>query len=74
MQNSKQVTLGIVNRIYADRRTIVKYRFKNDVQNFFHSDIVDTNFLNADETVKKINEWCSQQTHGKIKDIVTKRL
>ena len=52
-------------------RDILEADFKADMKTNFHSDCTMIDFREKKMATQIINNWCSEQTDGKIKGIVT---
>lgn len=47
--------------------------FVEVMKNSYDADVEGTDFDDFAETTRKVNEWCSERTNGKIDEIVTER-
>ncbi len=65
------VRMEIANAIYADKNTRFKSSFVKLCQDLYQAEARTEDFADPD-TVRKINAWCDQKTHGKIKEIISK--
>jgi serine protease inhibitor len=66
-----KVQLEIANAIYSDAGASFKKEFIEKCQRIYSAEAHTADFQNPD-TVKQINAWCDQKTHGKIKEILKK--
>ena len=71
LTDNKDVKLEIANAIYADKSTPFKKSFIDLCQAKYDAAVHDEDF-GSPETVKKINAWCNEKTHGKITEILQK--
>ncbi len=64
------LSLKIANGIFADRDTMILPKFRNLIEKNFQAEIQDLDF--SEETLARqiINEWTSNQTEHKIKDLL----
>lgn len=62
-------TLESANSIWADKRLELQKDFVKSADKYFKAEIRNVDFTSAG-TTGKINAWCSEKTHGKIKTIV----
>ncbi|HEY9758682.1 MAG TPA: serpin family protein [Oculatellaceae cyanobacterium] len=69
-QNSK-VQMEIANAIFADKNTKFKDTFVSLCNKQYDAEAATEDF-GAPQTLTKINNWCDQKTHGKIKKILDK--
>lgn len=61
----------MANRIFTDQSIVVKDTFKENVSEFFSSDVVDVDFANQrEDAINYINNWCSENTNNKIPKIL----
>jgi serpin B len=71
LAGNDKVQLEIANAIYADTRTPFKKEFVELCQQSYKAEAHSESF--SDPTaLKKINQWCSDKTHGKIAEILKK--
>jgi len=61
--------LSLANALWLQSGYPVKRSYKSVVKKYYFAEIHSINFENA-ETVKIINEWVREKTHGKIDSIV----
>lgn len=62
----------MANRIFTDQSIIVKDSFKEDVEEFFSSDVIDVDFANQPkDAVDHINNWISKKTNNKIEAVLS---
>ncbi|KAJ3657125.1 hypothetical protein Zmor_016150 [Zophobas morio] len=66
----KNVLLHTAFKIYLRKEFKLLSSFENTVKKYFDSEVESLDFDQTSATVKKINEWVSEKTHGKIEDIV----
>ncbi len=63
-KEDKEVILSIANSIWLRKSLEFKKEFKNDTRKFFLAEVFPIT------TVKKINNWVSDETRGKISQII----
>lgn len=68
-QDSEGAILSVANSIWINENFPVKEKFITDNQLYYKAKIANVPF--CDSTVKAINEWCSQNTKGKIPSIIS---
>lgn len=71
LNSNKTVRLEIANAVYSDRSTPFKQEFINLCTSLYSAEAHVANFSDP-QTVKTINDWCNQKTHGKIPSILDK--
>uniref|UniRef100_A0A0L8II22 Serpin domain-containing protein n=1 Tax=Octopus bimaculoides TaxID=37653 RepID=A0A0L8II22_OCTBM len=72
LKNSdKLVTFNSVNRLYASEKFPISEDYKNNISNYFFSDIENVDFItNAEKTRIAINDWVKNNTNNKITDLL----
>lgn len=60
--------LEIANSIWIQKGFEVQADFKIDNKQFFNAEVNNVPF--DEQAVKRINNWCSEKTHGKIKEVI----
>ncbi|KAK4872899.1 hypothetical protein RN001_014928 [Aquatica leii] len=70
LKSAEGYTLNSANRIYLNNGYEIRKDFENIAQNSFAADIKNINFDNQQKAASEINQWVSDQTHEKIKDLV----
>ena len=63
-------TITSANSIWINENLPVKEKFIADNKRYHNAEVANVPF--NDNTLSKINEWCSQKTNGKITDILDK--
>lgn len=64
------VSLNIANAIYVNKHlATLKQQYRKDMADYYHAEAEDADFTDADMP-RRINDWCSRQTNGMIKEIV----
>ncbi|XP_011497720.1 PREDICTED: alaserpin-like [Ceratosolen solmsi marchali] len=69
LDNVSNVTLKVANKIYSSSLLKLKDKFKNLSSTHFGSESESLDFSKSN-AVDIINKWCSEQTNGKIQDII----
>ena len=64
-----ETTIEIANSIWADKRISLKRNYVETSSKYYDASVRNVDFTNR-ETVVRINEWCSEKTHGCIESIV----
>ena len=62
-----RTTLEIANSIWVKDFISLRQDFSNGVKDYFSTDIFSKNFSSAN-LIAEINKWCSDKTHGLIKN------
>ncbi|XP_014778358.1 leukocyte elastase inhibitor isoform X1 [Octopus bimaculoides] len=72
LKNSdKLVTFNSVNRLCASEKFPISEDYKNNISNYFFSDIENVDFItNAEKTRIAINDWVKNNTNNKITDLL----
>lgn len=74
VDGSRQVTLKIANRLYAEKTYEVDTTYFTIARHAFDVWIEPVDFIGSAETVReKINTWVAEQTEQRIKDLVAPR-
>jgi serpin B len=71
LSRSETVKLEVANALFADSSLNLKGNFLYICEHLYHAEALREPFSNP-ATVKKINSWCDEKTHGKIKEIIDK--
>ena len=62
----------IANSIWINQRHQILEDYRKKMEECFHAEVRPGDFgANAPETVQKINDWCSEKTHGMIPKILS---
>lgn len=62
----------IANSIWINQRNQILEDYRKKMEECFHAEVRPGDFgVNAPETVEKINDWCSEKTHGMIPKILS---
>ena len=67
--NNDTVTVKSANSVWITDNFSVRNRFVGMLEKDFNAEVVNLNFADP-ATVKAINNWCSENTEGKITEIV----
>ncbi|KAK4872897.1 hypothetical protein RN001_014926 [Aquatica leii] len=70
LKSDKGYTLNSANRIYLQHDYKIREDFKSIAQNSFSADVKNIDFKKKVDAAGEINLWVSDQTHGKIKDLI----
>jgi serpin B len=65
-------TLSTANRLWVKENFPLLQSFLTDTQNLFGAGAQPMDFSNPTAAADTINAWVSDQTHGKIKDLISK--
>ncbi|XP_034946955.1 uncharacterized protein [Chelonus insularis] len=68
--HSDDYQLNIGTRIYMNQNVSVKQSYAAIVKTFYGTDIVSSNFTNAQSTVNNINNWVKNFTSGNIEKMI----
>ncbi|XP_039175614.1 serpin B3-like isoform X2 [Crotalus tigris] len=68
-QPAKNYTLSIANRLYGSDIYEFLQQFTECTKELYHAELERVDFVNVEETRKKINSWVESQTNGKIKEL-----
>ncbi|NXG74253.1 A1AT protein, partial [Baryphthengus martii] len=66
----REVQLSMGNALFVDDRLKLLQKFLDDVTNFYHSEVIPSNFQNSPEVIKEINKYIETKTYGKIVDLL----
>lgn len=69
-QQTEGLQLSLENTLFLDRKLRPEKRFMADAKNLYNADTIPINFQDNENAQKQINDYVSQQTQGKIKDLV----
>lgn len=64
-----RTTFEVANSIWASQDIRVKHTFIEAAEEYYDSEVMNVDFRKK-STLKEINGWCSDNTHGKIKKIL----
>lgn len=70
-QDVRSATLNVANAIYVSDRLALKHDFQNMMKNIFRNEVESANFNDVDKIVRRANQWTSEKTRNKIKDILS---
>ncbi|KAJ3657120.1 hypothetical protein Zmor_016148 [Zophobas morio] len=70
----KKVVLHTAFKIYLREERELLPSFQNTVKECFRSEVEALDFDQTSGSVKEINKWVAEKTHGKIKDMVNAEL
>ena len=64
------VTLALANGVLFDERYILMQPFKAAVTGSYDAMVESMPFSDAGAVLKRVNDWCSRHTYGRIKDVL----
>ena len=64
------VTLALANGVLFDEKYTMKQPFRTAVSDSYDAMVESMPFSNPDAVMKRVNDWCSQHTYGRIKDVL----
>lgn len=68
--NDQSYSLNIANAIWIDPETFLLADFRYAIQQQFKANLAKVNFAIPIEAIKTINDWTSEQTKGKIPELL----
>lgn len=69
-QKAEGLRLSLENTLFLDRKLRPEKRFMADAKNLYNANSIPTNFQDVKTAQKQINDYVSQQTQGKINNLV----
>ncbi|XP_007942738.1 serpin A12 [Orycteropus afer afer] len=69
-QGRQNVKLNLGNVLFIDQKLQPQRKFLTDAKSLYNADVVPTDFQNLEITQKKINDYVSQKTHGKLDNLI----
>ncbi|XP_054422932.1 serpin A12 [Pteronotus mesoamericanus] len=69
-QENQNLQLDLENILFIDRRLRPEKRFLTSTKNLYNAKSIPTNFENVENAQKQINDYVSQKTQGKIKNLI----
>jgi serine protease inhibitor len=70
--NPNKSTIKLANKLYTKEGIDINKDFLDLVSQKFQSEVESVDYSRPNEAAEKVNRWISQQTHDKIKSVVTK--
>ncbi|XP_011643107.1 alaserpin-like isoform X1 [Pogonomyrmex barbatus] len=70
LNDVKNVTLKLANKLFVGKDFPVKSEYKQDLQTYYHSDIQTVDFTKKEEAAGTINTWCKEKTNNRIDNII----
>lgn len=67
----KKVTFSVANSFWFDKNFSVQNEYKENLEENYYAEVQNIDF-SSPSTVNTINNWCSEQTKGKIDKIIDK--
>ena len=71
LKGNNNFTLHVANRLFPNQAMKVEKEFVNRCVKHYKADVLSLDFSQAAKSAKTINDWVSDQTKGKIKDLVS---
>ncbi|XP_063803633.1 alpha-1-antiproteinase-like [Pseudophryne corroboree] len=69
-RSNDDVQLSLANALFVNKDIKLLETFRDDARNYYHSEIVPTDFQNTEEAKNQINTYVENATNGKIKDLL----
>ncbi|KAM9202633.1 serpin A12 [Dugong dugon] len=69
-QGGQNIMLNLYNMLFVEQRLQLQRKFLTNIKNLYNADTIPADFQNLEVTQKKINDYVSQKTHGKINDLI----
>ncbi|XP_004635225.1 serpin A12 [Octodon degus] len=69
-REEEDVKLRFGNTLFMDQKLKPQQKFLRVAKNMYNADVLPANFHNLEHTQKEINEYISQKTHGRIKNLI----
>lgn len=70
LKENDNFTLHTANRLFPNDRSKVEDDYKNECIKHYKADIVPLDFTQSEAARKTINDWVSEKTKNKIKDLI----
>ncbi|XP_057318331.1 uncharacterized protein LOC130663228 [Microplitis mediator] len=70
LNNLKKVELRLAQKIFMQNGIEIKPDFKDITENYFRSTAQTLDFSKAEEASQTINNWCSEKTNNRIKEVI----
>ncbi|EDV56544.1 serine protease inhibitor 42Dd [Drosophila erecta] len=67
----KGVALRLVTRLYVNEEEKVRTDFNTLALEFFNAEVHSLNYLNPEDSVKKVNKWLEKQTFYTVRNLFT---
>jgi serpin peptidase inhibitor clade A protein 3 len=69
-QESQDIRLDLGNTLFIDQRLQLQQKFLRAAKSMYDAETVPTNFQNLDASQREINDYVSQKTHGRIRNLI----
>uniref|UniRef100_A0A5F9CSG7 Serpin family A member 12 n=1 Tax=Oryctolagus cuniculus TaxID=9986 RepID=A0A5F9CSG7_RABIT len=69
-QEKRDIKLRVGNSLFIDRRLQPQQKFLRETKNLYDAETVPTDFQNLELAQKKINEYVSEKTQGRISHLI----
>lgn len=64
----------IANSLWIDQKKQIQEAYRKSVEESFRAEVAPVDFEgDVPGTVKKVNDWCNEKTHGMIPEIISER-
>ncbi|XP_057318332.1 uncharacterized protein LOC130663229 [Microplitis mediator] len=70
LNSLKKVELKLAQKIFMQNGIEIKHDFKDITENYFRSTAQTLDFGKAEEASQTINNWCSEKTNNRIKEVI----
>lgn len=67
----KGVALRLVTRLYVNEEEKIRTDFNDMALEFFNAEAYSLNYLNPEDSVKKVNKWLEKQTFYTVRNLFT---
>lgn len=69
-QDNQDLQVNLKTSLFIDQRLRPEKRFLTNAKNLYNANSIPTNFQNKDNARKKINDYVSQNTQGRINNLI----
>ena len=66
----EDVILKLANKIFTSKNIDIKESYKELTSLYFKSEVDQIDFSKNIEAAKTVNDWCSEKTNNKIKELI----
>ncbi|HEY2811745.1 MAG TPA: serpin family protein [Rhabdochlamydiaceae bacterium] len=70
--NKKGYELNLANALWLDQRSYILSTYRSDIETQFGAKVANVSFEQPDSTLALINRWVSDQTRGRIPNLLTR--
>ncbi|XP_037714264.1 serine protease inhibitor 42Dd [Drosophila subpulchrella] len=67
----KGVALRLVTRLYVNEEEKIRPEFNTQAMEFFNAQVDPLNYLNPEDSIKKVNKWMEKQTFYTVRNLFT---